>query len=51
MTAKEAAIEMIQKMPEDSTWKSILYRVHLSAKIDHSIAEFEAGEIGRRVQV
>ena len=44
-TAKEAAIAMIQKLPDDCTWEEILYQVHFRTRIEQGIADCDAGRV------
>lgn len=44
-TAKEAAIALIQKMPDDCTWEEISYQVHFRARIEEGLADVAAGRV------
>ena len=45
MTAKEAAIAMIQKMPDESTWEEIAYRLYTRSRIEQGLADVAAGRV------
>lgn len=34
MTAKEKALDLISRLPDDTTWQDIMYRLHVSRKIE-----------------
>lgn len=40
---KADALAMIQAMPDDVTWEQLAYRIALRAKLEHGMAEIEAG--------
>ena len=44
-TAKEAAITMIQKMPDDCTWEEIAFRVFTRSRIEQGLADVAAGRV------
>lgn len=42
--AKADALTLIQKMPDDATWETVLYRVYIRAKVEQGMAEIDAGK-------
>ena len=45
-TAKEEAIELIAKLPEEVSWEDIMYRIHVKRKIEEGL---KAADEGRTV--
>jgi predicted transcriptional regulator len=45
MTPKEAAIALIQKMPDEATWEEIAYRVYTRSRIEAGLADMAAGRV------
>lgn len=43
-SAKQATIDFIGKLPEDVSEETILYRLHVRAKVQRGLAEIERGE-------
>jgi hypothetical protein len=44
-TAKEGAIALLQKMPDDCSWEEILYQVHFRTRIEQGLADVAAGRV------
>jgi predicted transcriptional regulator len=44
-TAKEEAIRLISKLPEEVTWEDILYRLYVKRKIEEGIKAADEGRI------
>jgi predicted transcriptional regulator len=42
---KEAAIKLIQSLPEDCTFEDIQYHLYVREKVEHGIQAIEAGEV------
>lgn len=40
---KEAAIELIGRLPEESDWTEIAYRVYVRAKVEQGLADVREG--------
>lgn len=51
MTAKQAVLELVTKLPDDSSWDDILYRLALRERVEESLAAAERGEIYTHEQV
>lgn len=43
--AKQAALRMIEALPEDCTYEDILYHLYVQEKIARGLADAEAGRI------
>jgi predicted transcriptional regulator len=44
-TAKQGAMSMIQKMPDEITWEELAFRVYTRSRIEAGLADFEAGRV------
>jgi predicted transcriptional regulator len=44
MSAKEAVLEMIRKMPDDVTEEDILYELYVRQRIKEGLRQLDAGE-------
>ena len=42
---KEAAIKLIQSLPEDCTFEDIQYHLYVREKVDRGIQAIEAGDV------
>ena len=42
-TAKEAARQIIDQLPEKASWDDIMYELYVKQKIDEGLADIEAG--------
>ena len=42
---KEQAIELINNLPDDSTWEDILYEIYFKEKILQSIKQADEGQV------
>lgn len=51
MTAKQAAIELVQQLPDDSTWEDILQGIALRERVEESLAAADRGEVFSHEQV
>ena len=51
MTAKQAVLELVTKLPDDSSWEEILYRLALRERVEESLAAAERGEVFTHEQV
>ena len=43
MTAKQAAQEIIQKLPDNASLDEVMHALYLKAKFDRGVREIEAG--------
>ena len=43
ITAKEAARQIIEHLPEQATWDEIIYRLHVKQKIEEGLMASDAG--------
>lgn len=43
MTAKEAAQQILDHLPEQATWDDIMYELYVKQKIETGLADIEAG--------
>jgi predicted transcriptional regulator len=43
MTAKEAAKDILDRLPDKATWDDILYELHVRQKIDAGLKDVEEG--------
>lgn len=43
MTAKEAARQVINHLPEQASWNEIMYELYVTQKIENGIQTVEAG--------
>jgi len=51
MTAKEAALDLVSQLPDDSSWEDIVYRIALRERVEESLQAAERGEIHSHEQV
>ena len=42
-SAKDAARQIIDHLPEQATWDDIMYELYVKQKIDEGLADIEAG--------
>lgn len=42
-SAKEAARQIIEHLPEQATWDDIMYELYVKQKIEEGLADVEAG--------
>lgn len=42
-SAKEAARQLIDHLPEQATWDDIMYELYVKQKIEEGLADIEAG--------
>jgi len=42
-TAKQAAREIIDRLPDRATWDDIMYELYVKEKIEKGLADIEAG--------
>ncbi len=42
-TAKQAARELIDHLPEQASWDDIMYELYVKQKIEEGLADIEAG--------
>lgn len=42
-TAKEAARQIIEHLPDQATWKDIMYELYVKQKMEEGLADVEAG--------
>ena len=42
-SVKQAAVELIQKLPEDCTWDDVVYRVYVRQKIEAGLKDADEG--------
>src|SRR5207302_2399129 len=40
---KEAALELVQNLPEDCTWDEVMYKIFVRQKIDAGLKDADAG--------
>ena len=45
MTAKEEALDLIRRLPDESSMEAILAELHFKARIRRGIEQMEAGEV------
>ncbi len=50
-TAKEEAFQLLERLPDDVSLETILYRLLVKAKIERGLAEIEAGQTVPHEQV
>lgn len=51
MTAKEAALELVSRLPDDSSWDDILQGIALRERVEESLAAADRGEVIPHEQV
>jgi predicted transcriptional regulator len=51
MTAKEAAKDVLDRLPDKATWEDILYELHVRQKIDAGLKDAEEGRTLEHDQV
>ena len=44
-TAKEAARQIIEEMPDQATWDDIMYELYVNQKIDTGLRAAEEGQV------
>lgn len=44
-TAKSAAKETLDSLPDDATWDDVIYRLYVRQKIETGLADAEAGNL------
>lgn len=42
-TAKEAARQILERLPEQATWNDIMYELYVKQKTEEGLADIEAG--------
>jgi len=42
-TAKEAALEILEHLSDQATWKEIMYELYVKQKLEAGFADIEAG--------
>jgi predicted transcriptional regulator len=42
-TAKQAAREIIERLPDQATWDDIMYELYVKEKIEQGLADIDAG--------
>ena len=42
-SAKDAARQIIEHLPEEATWDDIMYELYVKQKIEEGLADIEAG--------
>lgn len=42
-SAKDAARQIIERLPEQATWDDIMYELYVKQKIEEGLADIEAG--------
>ena len=42
-TAKEAARQIIERLPDQATWNDIMYELYVKQKMEEGLADIEAG--------
>ena len=42
-TAKEAARQIIEHLPDQATWNDIMYELYVKQKMEEGLADIEAG--------
>ncbi len=45
MKAKEAAIKIINNLPDQATWDDIMYQLYVKKKIEFSLKAVEDGKV------
>ena len=51
MTAKEAALDLVNRLPDDSSWEDIVYRIALRERVEESLKAADRGEVHTHEQV
>ncbi len=44
-TIKDEARQLIERMPDDTTWEDIMYAVYVRMKIDRGLQEADEGDV------
>jgi hypothetical protein len=44
-TAKKAAQEILDRLPEDADWDRIMYELHVKQKIEHGMQAMKDGRV------
>ena len=50
-TAKDEAIKLISRLPEEVSWDDIMYRIYVKRKIDEGLKAAEEGRSVSREEV
>lgn len=50
-TAKEAAKQLIDHLPDEASWDDIMYELYVKQKIEEGLADIEAGRTTPHEQV
>ena len=50
-SAKDAARQIIEHLPEQATWDDIMYELYVKQKIEEGLADIEAGRTIPHAQV
>jgi predicted transcriptional regulator len=50
-TAKQETLDLVEKLPDDVPMETILYRLHLKAKVERGLRQLDAGETVPHQQV
>ncbi|MGD2111888.1 MAG: hypothetical protein PVI50_00780 [Gammaproteobacteria bacterium] len=50
-SAKDAAGQIIDRLPEQATWDDVMYELYVKSKIEDGLAEIEAGRTVSHEQV
>jgi predicted transcriptional regulator len=43
--AKQQAIEMIQRLPQDASMEDVMRQLHLLTKVQRGVSQIEAGQV------
>lgn len=43
--AKQQAIEMIQRLPQDASMEDVMRQLHLLTKVQRGLSQIEAGQV------
>ncbi|MDE3096101.1 MAG: hypothetical protein KGK07_08880 [Chloroflexota bacterium] len=50
-TAKQETLDLVEQLPDDVPMETILYRLHLKAKVERGRRQLDAGEVIPQGQV
>ena len=50
-TAKEEALSLINELSDDASWEEIQYHLYVKQKIEHGLADVEAGRVATHDEV
>jgi predicted transcriptional regulator len=42
---KQAALDIVQSLPDNATWGDLQYKLHVREKIERGLADIEAGRV------